>query len=106
MTFDQIRGPIERLLYIGLGWLVARGHITSEDVANYATLALAIAAAVYGWWQNRPKAIAQSAAALPGTTVVTTPALAQSTPDKNIISSSVSKEAMAAVVAQKAAEHP
>ena len=65
ITFDQIRGPIERVIYIGLGWLVARGFITSAEVANYATLALAIIAAFYGWWQNRPKAILQSAAALP-----------------------------------------
>lgn len=84
ITFDQIRGPIERIVYIGLGWLVARGFITSAEVGNYATLVLAIAAAFYGWWQNRPKAIAQSAAALPGTTVVTTPDLAASTPETNI----------------------
>ena len=65
ITFDQIRGPIERVIYIGLGWLVAKGVITSAEVANYATLALAMGAAFYGWWQNRPKAILQSASALP-----------------------------------------
>ena len=65
ITFDQIRGPIERVVYIGLGWLVAKGVITSAEVANYATLALAMGAAFYGWWQNRPKAILQSASALP-----------------------------------------
>lgn len=67
ITYDQIRGPLERVVYIGLGWLVARGFITSAEVANYATLILAVGAAVYGWWQNRPKAIIQSAEALPGT---------------------------------------
>jgi hypothetical protein len=86
ITFDQVRGPVERVIYIGLGWLVARGFITSADVANYATLLLAVAAAFYGWWQNRPKAIAQSAAAIPGTTVVTTPELAMDTPETNIVS--------------------
>jgi hypothetical protein len=86
ITFDQIRGPVERIIYIGLGWLVAKGFITSADVANYATLALAVAAAFYGWWQNRPKAVLQSAAAISGTTVVTTPALAKDTPESNIIS--------------------
>ena len=65
VTFDQVRGPLERIVYIGLGWLVARGFITSAEVANYATLLLAIAAAGYGWWQNRPKAIMESAQALP-----------------------------------------
>ena len=86
VTFDQIRGPVERVVYIFLGWLVARGFITSAEVANYATLVLAILAAFYGWWQNRPKAVAQSAAALPGTTVVTTAAIAASTPEGNILS--------------------
>jgi len=65
ITFDQVRGPIERVVYIGLGWLVARGFITSAEVANYATLILAVGAAFYGWWQNRPKAIMESASALP-----------------------------------------
>lgn len=65
ITFDQIRGPIERILYVALGWLVARGYITSDEVANYITLALGIGAAFYGWWQNRPTAILQSANALP-----------------------------------------
>ena len=65
ITFDQIRGPVERIIYIGLGWLVARGFITSVEVANYATLILAIVAAAYGWFQNRPRAILQSAQALP-----------------------------------------
>lgn len=86
ITFDQIRGPVERIVYIGLGWLVARGFITSAEVANYATLALAVAAAGYGWWQNRPKAIVQSAAAIGGTTVVTTPELAKNTTESNIVS--------------------
>lgn len=65
VTFDQIRGPVERVIYIGLGWFVAKGFISSAEVANYATLVLGIVAAFYGWWQNRPKAILQSAAALP-----------------------------------------
>ena len=65
ITFDQVRGPLERVVYIFLGWLVARGFITSAEVANYATLILAVLAASYGWWQNRPKAIIQSAQALP-----------------------------------------
>lgn len=87
LTFDQIRGPVERVVYIGLGWLVARGFITSAEVANYATLALAVAAAFYGWWQNRPKAVLQSAAAVAGTVVITTPELAKATPNEaNIIS--------------------
>lgn len=91
ITFDQIRGPLERIVYIALGWFVAKGFITSADVGNYATLILGIGAAFYGWWQNRPKAIAQSAAALPGTTVVTTADIASSTPETNIKSNATSQ---------------
>lgn len=65
ITFDQIRGPLERVVLVGLGYLVSKGIISSAEVANYATLVLAILAAGYGWWQNRPKAIMQSAEALP-----------------------------------------
>lgn len=91
ITFDQIRGPIERVLYVAFGWLVAKGYISNAEVANYMTLALAILAAFYGWWQNRPKAILQSAAAVVGndgkkTVVVASPELADSTPENNIVS--------------------
>lgn len=103
ITFDQIRGPVERLVYIGLGWLVARGFITSADVANYATLALAIIAAFYGWWQNRPKAIIQSAAAILGddgkrTVVVTSPKMAASTQENNIVSNKAPKNSVSDAV--------
>lgn len=87
ITFDQIRGPVERVVLIGLGWLVAKGYITAAEVAPYATLALAILAAFYGWWQNRPVAVLQSAAAVPETVVVTTPSLANATPDQDNIKS-------------------
>lgn len=87
ITFDQIRGPVERVILVALGWLAAKGYISPAEVAGYATLVIGIIAAVYGWWQNRPQAIAQSAAALPGTTVVTTPAIAAATPETNIVSS-------------------
>ena len=40
----------------------------------------------YAWWVNRPKAILQSAAAVPGTTVVTVPEIAHATPETNIVS--------------------
>lgn len=86
ITFDQIRGPIERIILVALGWLAAKGYISPAEVAGYATLAIAVIAAFYGWWQNRPTAIAQSAAALPGTTVITTPNIAASTPEGNIVS--------------------
>jgi hypothetical protein len=86
ITFDQIRGPVERILYVALGWLVARGYISSDEVANYVTLALGIGAAFYGWWQNTPRQIARSAAAIPGTTVVAPADIALNTSETNILS--------------------
>lgn len=64
-TFDQIRGPIERLFYIALAYAAGKGWLAQSDVAGLVTLAVAVAGAFYGWWQNRPKAILQSASALP-----------------------------------------
>lgn len=72
ITFDQIRGPIERVLYVALGALSAKGYIGSDQVGNYAALVLGIGAAFYGWWQNRPKAILESASALPEVTSIKT----------------------------------
>lgn len=94
VTFDQIRGPVERVVLVGLGWFVAKGYISSGEVANYSTLALGVIAAFYGWWQNRPKAIMQSAAAIPGTVVVTSPDLASNTTETNIVSNDANKVVM------------
>lgn len=91
MTWDQISGPADRVILILLAWAVGKGIITSADVAPIAAALLAVAGAAYGWWVNRPKAIVQSAAALPGTTVVTTPALAAATPQDNIVSNTEQK---------------
>jgi len=84
LTWDQISGPLDRMILVLLTFLVSKGYISTQDVAGYAALALGILGAIYGWWVNRPKAIVQSAAALPGTTVVTTANLAAATPQENI----------------------
>lgn len=91
LTWDQISGPLDRIVLVALTFLVSKGYISTQDVAGYATLILGVAGAFYGWWVNRPKAIVQSAAALPGTTVVTTAALAASTPQTNIVSNATSQ---------------
>lgn len=85
-TWDQIKGIIERLILVVLTYAVTKGWIAIEDVATYGPALLALAGAGYAAWVNRPKAIVQSAAALPNTVVVTTPAIASTTPEKNIIS--------------------
>lgn len=85
-TWDQIKGIAERLIGGGLLFLVAKGYIGKDDAATYGPAVLLLCAAIYGWYTNRPKAIVQSAAALPNTSVVTTPNLAKSTPEPNIVS--------------------
>lgn len=88
MTNDQISGTTDRSLLVLMTWFLTyaanKGWISTSDVAQLAPALIVIAGVVWGWWVNRPKAIVQSAAALPGTTVVTTPDLAASTPEINI----------------------
>lgn len=94
-TWDQISGVAERLVTVALASVfslaVLKGWITKQQAIDYgaelAPIILAFAAASYAAYRNRPKAIVQRAAALPGTAVVTTPALANSTPEGNIVSS-------------------
>lgn len=84
-TWDQVKGIAERLILIGLAGATGAGWIGKDDALTYGPALLMLVGAIYAWWVNRPKAIVQSAAALPGTTVVTTPDLAKSTPESNII---------------------
>lgn len=90
-TWDQIKGIVERLIVVGLTYLATKGYIELQDVATYGPAILALAAAGWAAWVNRPKAIVQSAAALPNTTVVTTPEIAHNTPELNIVSSELNK---------------
>jgi hypothetical protein len=85
-TTDQVKGITERLVAILLVWLVAKGHIGKDEALEYGPIAIGLVSAFYAWWINRPKAIVQSAAAIPGTTVITTPKLASDTPEQNILS--------------------
>lgn len=94
MTKDQWQGIAERVLTILATYLVAKGYITTSQVGDIVNLGLAVAAVGYGFYINRPTAIAQSAAALPGTTVITTPDIAKATPDNNNIISNTENKAV------------
>jgi hypothetical protein len=97
-TWDQISGITERLITVALAsvfsFAVLKGWISKDDAVSYgaelAPIILAFAAAGYAAWRNRPKSLVQRAAAVPGTTVVTSPALANSTPEMNVVSSATS----------------
>jgi len=95
-TSDQTYGIFERILY-GLAMLalmkaVGWGWITSAEAPYYAAGIVTAVGSVWAWWINRPKAIMQSAAAIvdPDTgkkaVIVTSPAMAASTPETNIVS--------------------
>lgn len=85
-NWTQISGVLDRVVLIGLTWLASKGFITSADVANYATLILAIAGAGYAFWINRQTNLVNQASNVPGTTVVTTPAIAAALPQNNVVS--------------------
>lgn len=85
-NWTQISGVLDRAVLIGLTWLASKGYITSADVANYATLILAIAGAAYAFWINRNTNLANRASSIPGTTVVTTPEIAAALPQSNVVS--------------------
>lgn len=93
---DQTTGIIERIIYaavLALAMkLVQHGYIDSDMATYIATGAVAAFGSVYAWWINRPQAIAQAAANIPGTTVVTTPEIAAATPNNaNIVSNTATK---------------
>lgn len=88
----QIRGGSDRAIIVAVTWLftylTTKGYISASQAADFAPLVLGIVAAVYGWWVNKNEKLAEQAASVPGTTVVTTPEIAKATPDSpNVISS-------------------
>lgn len=103
MQADQIKGMLDRALGILAVWLLTqganRGWITQSDVAQLLPALVLLPSIAWGWWINRDKALLQSAATVPGTVVVTTPALAQETPNEaNIVSTAAPKAAISAAV--------
>lgn len=98
-TSDQMTGMAERtvsgaligILGFALHKLVVLGLLADSDVTTLSPLLIILLSAGYAYWVNRPKAIVQSAAALPGTVVVTTPDLSGSTPEKNIVSNTMNR---------------
>jgi hypothetical protein len=92
LTNDQLKALAERITTVIATWAVTKGYITPAQMTEYAPLAVGVAAAIYAWWVNRPKALVQAASNIPGTTVVTTPELANATPNnENILSNTDTK---------------
>lgn len=90
-NWSQISGGLDRILLVGLTWLASKGYITSADVANYAALIVGIAGALYAFYVNRNTNLAKQAASIPGTTVLTTPEIANNTVQPNVVSNTTNK---------------
>lgn len=86
MNWDQASGILDRLLSMAAVWLVAKGYISASDAAQYIPLLIALAGAAWAWYRNRPIAQLQSAASVPGTTIVAPAEMAAASPQTNIVS--------------------
>ena len=85
-NWSQISGVVERVVWVVITWLVAKGYITQSDAANLVTLVVGIAAAIYAYYVNRNVNLAKQAASIPGTTVITDAAIADNTVNPSIMS--------------------
>jgi len=90
-TGDQVKGLIERVATIGVTYLTAKGYIDVKMATEIGPLLITVLSILYALWINRPKAIVQSAAALPNTIVVTSSEMATATPEKNVVSELTNK---------------
>ncbi len=90
MQQDQVKGILERastvIAVMLLSWLVRKGWIGESDMATLLPAVVLVPSLVYGWWINRPKALVQSVASLPGTVIITEDKLAKATPETNVVS--------------------
>lgn len=90
-TWDQIRAPVERVTYIGLGYLAAKYGWQAQFVSDVGVILLSIFAAGYGVYLTRPATSAARTAEIlgPGSKIVTTKEIAEATPNSpNVVSSS------------------
>lgn len=90
-SWDQVSGVADRLILVVLTFAVGKGWISAQELTGYATLFVGVVGAFWGFYVNRAKALVQAAAAVPGTTIVTTKAMADSTSEKNIVSMTSNK---------------
>lgn len=104
MQKDQISGVLDRTIAVLatmlLGWMVKRGWIGESDVATLLPAVVLLPAIVWGWWVNRDKALVKSAANVEGTVVVTSPGLASSIPNANVVSNDAPKMTITAAVSE------
>lgn len=106
---DQLKGMLDRALIVFattlLGWMVKKGWISESDSAVFLPALVALPAIAWGAYNNRAVAQLQKAGRVVGedgkkTVVVTSPELANATPNEaNIISTSSSQVAINKAIA-------
>lgn len=96
MQQDQIKGMIDRAIAVMatmfLSWMVKKGWLGESDAAQLLPALVLLPAIAWGWWNNRAKAILQSAANVVGEdgkkpVIIASPELAASVPQNNVVSS-------------------
>lgn len=95
MQTNQVTGALDRIVLVGVTYLVMgplKNYIPESAIPDICTLVLTAGGVAYAIYHNRPVAAVQAAAAIPGTTVVTTPALAEATPSQTNIVSNVDQK--------------
>lgn len=93
MGTDQVKGMIDRTILVLATWLLSKavsaGWLSQADSAQLLPALIILPALAWGWWNNRDKALIQSAANVvdPGTgkptIIVTSPEMAAATPGQN-----------------------
>lgn len=87
MSWEQISSILRHILTFGGGFIVAKGWLSDATVQQLIGAIITVGGAIWAVYNKTPSSIVASAAALPGTTVVTTPALAASVPSADALSS-------------------
>ena len=70
MQQDQVKGMLDRALAVMatmfLNWLVTKGYLGQSDAATLLPALVLLPSLAWGYWNNRPKALLQSAASVVG----------------------------------------
>lgn len=87
MSWEQISSILRHVLTFGGGFIIAKGWISAEAMPGVIGAIITVGGVLWGMFNKTQSSIVASAAALPGTVVVTTPALAASTTSPDALSS-------------------
>ena len=74
MSWDQIAGPLRAILPALAAFAIGKGWLNAGSADWIISSILALGAAGWSIWSNRPAAVAAATQALPGVNVQVTPA--------------------------------